>query len=87
MSFSLLEISPKRRILFSSRFVMVDHVQSHWRALVVAVCVAAEDLGAAPVGFGPVALAVALDDTSAFFFPIVREVLHTALEAPLWCPC
>jgi hypothetical protein len=69
MSFSLLEISPRLLILFSSRLVMVDPVQSHWGSLAVAA-----DFCATTVAFGLVALAAAVEDAMTFFFPMALRI-------------
>jgi hypothetical protein len=74
MSPASLEISPRLLIFFSSRLVMVYAAQSHWRSVA-----AAADFGAAPVTLRPAALAVALEDATTFFLPIVLEVFPSSL--------
>jgi hypothetical protein len=53
---------------------MVDHVQSHLRALAAVASAAVEELGTA-----------VLDDASTFLFPMAPKVVPlTALGAPVW---
>jgi hypothetical protein len=80
MFFSLPEINPKWRILFSSRLVMLDHFQSHWGPL-AAASAAVEDLNATAAGFD----AAALEEVSTLFFPISSEdAFLTAPRALVW---
>ena len=74
ISDSLAEISPKVLSFFSSRLVMEEAVQSHWRFLAAApaLCDAVGALDSA-------ALAVAPELAAIFFLPIAPRKLLEAV--------
>ena len=68
ISDSLAEISPKVLSFFSSRLVMEEAIQSHWRFLA-----AAPALRDAVGALDSAALAAALEDAAIFFLPIMLK--------------
>jgi hypothetical protein len=68
MSSSLSEINSMLRTFFSSRFVIVEAVQSPGASLTVAAASGAALFGAALAALGPVVLVVALAAAAVPFF-------------------
>jgi hypothetical protein len=78
MSSSLLEINPRLRAIFSSRFVIVATVQSPGASPIMAAAASRAALfGAAVVALGPVELVAALAVVEApFFLTILARFLR-----------